>query len=118
MGNPGPSGFSGLFRNSDGAWVRSFFGSLDLSDNIHAELHAFWHGLTISWDAGYRNLIIQSDCLKAIRLVTNELPAFHKYINLILNIRELLARDWSAKISHTLREGNACADLLAKKGAS
>ncbi|KAJ1410406.1 ribonuclease H [Sesbania bispinosa] len=31
-------------------------------------------------------------------------------------IRYLLARNWKVELRHTLREGNACADLLAKKG--
>ncbi|MCI46256.1 hypothetical protein A2U01_0067496, partial [Trifolium medium] len=33
-------------------------------------------------------------------------------------IRKLLANDWEVILSHTLREENACADVLAKLGAS
>ncbi|MCI59607.1 ribonuclease H protein, partial [Trifolium medium] len=33
-------------------------------------------------------------------------------------IRQLLDRDWTIVINHTLREGNACADMLAKMGAN
>jgi hypothetical protein len=34
------------------------------------------------------------------------------------NIQDLLAREWRFKVVHTLREGNACADFLAKLGAN
>ncbi|MCI77477.1 ribonuclease H [Trifolium medium] len=30
----------------------------------------------------------------------------------------MLDRDWTVVVDHTLREGNACADLLAKMGAN
>jgi hypothetical protein len=29
-----------------------------------------------------------------------------------------LNKDWSVVVNHTLREGNACADVLAKMGAA
>jgi hypothetical protein len=42
-------------------------------------------------------------------------------INIIIrgpiNIKDVLPRDWRVRISHTLREGNVCADYLAKYGA-
>jgi hypothetical protein len=34
------------------------------------------------------------------------------------NIQELLSRDWQVELVHTIREGNACVDYLAKIGAS
>jgi hypothetical protein len=32
-------------------------------------------------------------------------------------INELLDRNWDSVVEHTLRESNACADVLAKMGA-
>ncbi|MCI25715.1 hypothetical protein A2U01_0046906, partial [Trifolium medium] len=37
--------------------------------------------------------------------------------NKIFSIRQLLGRDWEVAVDHTLREVNACADVLAKMGA-
>nr|ABN08309.1 Polynucleotidyl transferase, Ribonuclease H fold [Medicago truncatula] len=34
-----------------------------------------------------------------------------------MTIKELLRRDWMVSLRHTLREGNAAADFLVKKGA-
>ncbi|MCI54853.1 ribonuclease H protein, partial [Trifolium medium] len=36
--NPGVSGFGGLIRNSDGAWVHGFAGNISFSNILHAEL--------------------------------------------------------------------------------
>jgi hypothetical protein len=41
---------------------------------------------------------------------------WHHYAAIILNIKDILARDWRVRISHTLREDNACANFLAKYG--
>ena len=34
-----------------------------------------------------------------------------------MGIKYLLARKWEVTLTHTYREGNMCADWLAKKGA-
>lgn len=43
---------------------------------------------------------------------------YHRYATVIHDIRDLLALPWSVALLHTLREGNMCADHLAKLGAS
>ena len=37
---------------------------------------------------------------------------------MVLEIRDLLRKDWTVSLMHVLHEANACADLLAKKGYS
>jgi hypothetical protein len=39
---------------------------------------------------------------------------FHKYRAFILEIRELLSRDWISRIEHTFRQANFCVDFMAK----
>ncbi|KAJ1397942.1 Reverse transcriptase-like [Sesbania bispinosa] len=53
----------------------------------------------------------------SIHLIKNEDLSYHRDAPEIAEIRDLLARDWRVDLRHTLREGNACADLLAKRGA-
>ncbi|KAJ1407950.1 Ribonuclease H-like superfamily [Sesbania bispinosa] len=43
---------------------------------------------------------------------------YHKHAAIIMEIRSLINRFDRFKIQHTLREGNMCADYLAKRGAS
>jgi ribonuclease HI len=40
------------------------------------------------------------------------------YAAILNNIKDIMKRDWQVLLIHTLREGNACADYLAKQGAS
>ncbi|KAJ1428719.1 ribonuclease H [Sesbania bispinosa] len=53
----------------------------------------------------------------SIHLIKNEDISYHRDAPEIAEIRDLLARDWRVDLRHTLREGDACTDLLAKKGS-
>jgi len=37
IGNPGISGFGGLIRNDDGAWISGVAGNIGFSNFLHAE---------------------------------------------------------------------------------
>ncbi|CAJ2657171.1 unnamed protein product [Trifolium pratense] len=117
IGNPGASGFGGLIRNSDGAWVHGFSGNIGFSNILHAELMALYHGLLLAWELNIKDLQCYSDSATAIKLITEPVDKWHHYAAIILTIKDIIARDWRVRISHTLREGNACADYLAKLGA-
>jgi ribonuclease HI len=117
IGNPGISGFGGLIRNSDGAWVHDFAGNIGFSNILHAELLAVYHGLTLAWELDIKDLWCYSDSKIVIKLLSDHVNDWHCYAAIIYNIKDLLARDWRVRVMHTLREGNACADYLAKIGA-
>ncbi|PNY08513.1 ribonuclease H [Trifolium pratense] len=57
------------------------------------------------------------DSLQSVNLIREGVSAHHRFANEVFSIRQLLTRDWEVAINHTLREGNACADALAKMGA-
>ncbi|CAJ2652542.1 unnamed protein product [Trifolium pratense] len=118
LGNPGISGFGGLIRNRDGVWVHGFVGNIGFSNILHAELLAIYYGLVLAWDFGFTELWCYSNSKSAIKLISETVNTWHRYAAIIHNIKELLARDWRIHIVHTYREGNACADYLAKFGAS
>lgn len=63
---------------------------------------------------GIKHLQVESDSLQAISLV-QEAEERHIHSNIIWKIRELLHRNWQCKLNHFWREGNSCADILAKK---
>ncbi|KAF7834434.1 reverse transcriptase [Senna tora] len=48
IGNPGPVGVGGLFRDSDGRWLLGFSGSIGYQTNMFAELNAIKHGLALA----------------------------------------------------------------------
>jgi hypothetical protein len=53
-----------------------------------------------------------------IKLITEPVDEWHHYAVILNNIKDILNRDWHVSILHTLREGNTCADYLAKHGAN
>lgn len=52
----------------------------------------------------------------AMSLIDQSLNQMHQYVGILIAIWELLRRPWEAQVVHTLREGNYCADALAKMG--
>jgi ribonuclease HI len=97
------TGFSGHIPNS--------------TDILLAELTAIYHGLSLAIDMGLDNLVCYSDSLLSINLITVNTLKFHIYAVLLQDIKDLL-RNRNFTLHHTLREGNYCADFLAKLGAS
>ncbi|CAJ2637225.1 unnamed protein product [Trifolium pratense] len=103
----------------DTKWVRwnAHRGS-GFSNILHAELLAIYYGLVMAWEFGITDLWCYSDSKVAIKLISESVNAWHHYAAILYNIKEYLARDWRIHIVHTFREGNACADYLAKFGAA
>jgi ribonuclease HI len=118
LGSVQAAGFGGLIRNSSGAFLKGFYGTASLSSVLYAEIMAILQGLQLCWSNGFRSIFCYSDSLQAVSLIKNGVSHFHTFANEIHHIHQLLRRDWNVTIDHTLREGNACADVLAKLGAS
>ncbi|GAU47359.1 hypothetical protein TSUD_403620 [Trifolium subterraneum] len=93
LGSLNSAGYGGLLRNHNGEFILGFYGTTSLKSILFAEIMAVLHGLTICWENGYRKINCLSDSL------------------------QLITRDWEVVLSHTLREGSSCADVLAKMGA-
>ncbi|KAK2421190.1 hypothetical protein QL285_031846 [Trifolium repens] len=117
IGNLGVSGFEGLIRNSNSVWVHGFAGNIGFSNILHAKLMVVYHGLVLAWGLGIKELLCYSNSKTVIKLIYDPVNVWHYYAAIILNIKDLLARDWRIKVVHTLREGNVCPDFLAKLGA-
>jgi len=52
-----------------------------------------------------------------LRLIHDGTFIFHKLGAVIVDIKELLSKEWEVLLLHTLREANSCADFMAKHGA-
>jgi ribonuclease HI len=118
LGSPARTGYGGILRNDAGFYLSGFSGYLHgSSDILYAELYAIYQGLSLAKEKGIVNLICYSDSLLCTNIITGPTLKYHVYAVLIQDIKELLEQT-QASISHTLREGNQCADFLAKLGAS
>jgi len=116
-GNPGNAGYGGLFRDVEGKWLGGFYGSLGLATNVRAELYAICQGLIAAWDLGYRTMLVETDSLEAINLIKEANIEDCAYSGLLADIRSLMQRNWSLDLIHSLRQDNACANMLSKLGA-
>jgi ribonuclease HI len=118
LGNPGPSGFGGVLRHSNGDWIFGFVGTVGISTILHVELLAIYNGLKVAWDQGHRNIICYSDSTLSLQLIDGKVNPWHHYASILANITELVKRNWSICFRHTKREANSVADFLAKTGAA
>ncbi|XVF30503.1 hypothetical protein REPUB_Repub16aG0063700 [Reevesia pubescens] len=112
--NPGIAGAGGLIRTSMGEWSVGFRAHLGVCSNVAAELQAVRFGLLLAWNEGFRHIECQIDAKVIIDLINDANSNLHPLGILIEDIRMLKARSWVCHIIHTLREGNFCADALAK----
>ncbi|GAU27562.1 hypothetical protein TSUD_29940 [Trifolium subterraneum] len=116
--NVDAAGYGGLLRNRVGDFIWRFYGVAATPNILFAEIMAIWYGLKLCWERGFHKVLCCSDSLLSINLIKGGVTAHHRFANEILCIQKLLANDWEVTLSHTLCEGNACADVLAKLGAS
>jgi hypothetical protein len=66
---------------------------------------------------GISDLVCYSDSLLPINPIQGDTQYYHVYAVLVQDIKDLLTTG-NFSLQHTLREGNQCADLLAKLGAA
>ncbi|CAN1122157.1 Putative ribonuclease H protein At1g65750 [Linum perenne] len=85
---------------------------------MRAELRAAALGLEAAWDVGCRKVNIQLDSKAALEAIEGEPNSPSRHGLTLHRIRELRNRDWDVYFTHTFREGNRVADLLAHHGHS
>lgn len=102
-------------RDHNGRWIGGFRKSLGCGNSILVELWAIFHGIDLALHLGCVALIIESDCNYVIDLISNASDSTtHHYSPLIIQCRSKLGRIQQYKLQHTVKEGNFCADTLAK----
>ncbi|CAN1828453.1 Putative ribonuclease H protein At1g65750 [Linum perenne] len=75
-------------------------------------------GLNLAWDLGVRKILLQSDSIAVVGSIHDAPDEDARHSATVLQIHELLNREWEVKTSHVFREGNRVADLLAHLGHS
>ena len=74
-------------------------------------------GLELAWNAGEQKVILEMDSKAALDLIQGAGPD-SPLSNLIRHIRDYTCKDWVCKLQYVWREGNKCADWLAKQSVS
>jgi len=55
--NPGQAGYGGIVHNSGGKFLFGFYGSVGLSNILHAEIQALLTGITLCCEAGFKKIV-------------------------------------------------------------
>jgi ribonuclease HI len=117
LGATDSAGYGGLLRNNNGEFILGFYGAAATPSILFAELMAVLKGLQLCWENGYRRIVCCSDSLQTVNLIRDGVSVHHRFANKVFSIRQLIDKDWNVVVEHTLRDGNTCADVLAKMGA-
>lgn len=116
LGNPGQSSYGGLIRNNNGCWVGGYVGNIGYNMSLTAEICGIMKGLYLVKEMGLKNVVIETDCQAALLLITvNKVDGYHPLRSLINDCKKCML-DLNCYMVHVKREGNRCADLMAKIG--
>lgn len=116
-GNPGVAGAGGLIRDSMGTWMQNFAVNTGICTSVRAELWAVVTGLDLAWTLGLCQVILDTDSILVVGLITKSTTKSDSNNALITQVKEALAREWEIRVQHTLQEGNTAADRLANYGS-
>ncbi|KAK9011174.1 hypothetical protein V6N11_044028 [Hibiscus sabdariffa] len=100
-----------VVHNKEVVWRIGFYRRLGICSVLEAELWGLYEGLLAAWSIGVRCLIIESDNLKAVKLLNNRYglgvsPSITPYIV------DILDRPWTTELLHIGCEGNRVADWI------
>ncbi|KAK4281342.1 hypothetical protein QN277_012850 [Acacia crassicarpa] len=107
-------GSGGLIRGEHGNFISGFMFKGEGGDSLSAELWGCLHGLKMTWDLGFRFVILESDSAEAVDLINQDNNEAHDDWALIAEIKSLLGWEWNTEVRHIRRGANAAADYLAK----
>lgn len=107
------AGCGGVLRDHSGKFIFAFSHKLETSSFLEAELWAIYHGLSISWGKGFKQLIIASDCSAAINLLNSDLDHANPLASLVTSIVNITDTETEIRWRHIPRNYNIAANVLA-----
>ena len=117
QGNPGSISAGGFFRDSNGNWIGGFTGKIGFTTSLAAELWGLQDGLCLALSLNIKKIIVDVDVTVVVDLINAnhaETMQSHPYSVLLDDCRTMIQHFEEAQLQHVVREGNHCADLLAK----
>ncbi|GLU21496.1 hypothetical protein SLE2022_376300 [Rubroshorea leprosula] len=89
LGNPGPYGAGGIFRDHHGNWIVGHSRNVGIAPSLTAELWAIRDGLRLAVDKGFHDIIVESDSKAAVLLLSKNFDSLH-YLSTLLDCRNLM----------------------------
>lgn len=112
------AGCRGILRDASGKFIFAFSHKLEPCSVLEAELWAIYHGLSLAWGRGFRNIIIDSDSINAVKLLSEGCDQLHPCLHLVRGMKSMIVQPADIRWSHIWREANQIADILAKESTT
>ena len=82
------SSCGGVIRNECAAFLGGFAKNLGQCSVLEAELWGIYEGLNLAWEAGLRNIILESDSVKAVPMVKSMTQERNPFASTVCKIKE------------------------------
>ncbi|KAK3205475.1 hypothetical protein Dsin_019521 [Dipteronia sinensis] len=105
----------GMLMDHRKKWLRGFVFNKGVGSALEAELGLF-EGLIIAWNVGFQKIIVESDSLSVVQLLSKGIHVNHPLINIATDCSALIVADWCCILNHVYRERDRLADALAYLG--
>nr|POE75724.1 putative ribonuclease h protein [Quercus suber] len=112
----GLTGGGGLIRNCHGEWISGFARSIGLTTSLAAECWAVRDGLMLCLRLGLNAVEVEVDASYLVSLLANAAVTNSEISSLVDDCRDMLKKLSHTRVKHCYREGNKCADRLARLG--
>jgi ribonuclease HI len=117
-GNPEIASCGGVFRNNSAEFVFGFVEPLGFNSSYFAELCGAMKAIEIAYQNNWHNIWIETDStLVVLAFQKLDKPVPWMISNRWKNVLQM-ANSMNCMVTHTFRERNQVADLLAKHGLS
>lgn len=100
------TGYGDVFRDSNGYWMHGFAALLGVNTNMMAELMAIREGLKIAGTMCFKKLIVESDSMAAVTLLTSSCADTHPLKNIVEDCLFFTSHLEDCIFQHVFREGN------------
>ncbi|KAL4281612.1 hypothetical protein GQ457_03G016410 [Hibiscus cannabinus] len=109
----GNSASGGVIRNHQGGWITGFSKFIGKCSILEAELWGIARGLEVAWDMDCCNVVVESDCVDALKAITRG-SSNNGHLAMLRFISDLCHRNWNVSFVQTARNNNGVANRLAK----
>ena len=109
------SGCGGVILEHDVGVLEAFICGIKARNSLEAELWGCVCGLRRAWNLNIKFCRLWTDALEVIELININEYERHESVELIQELRMLLAKDWTVQVAWRSREENIYADFLAKQ---
>ena len=92
-GNPRVAGAEAVIQDHMGTWIVGFGRNIGFCSLVTAKLWAIYVGLQITWDRGFRNVILESYSKVVVGFINENSVSVDRNYNLIMQIKGISGRD-------------------------